>query len=85
MAAPRADRAHLPVPERHPNGYKQYGGSHLGRLLRIKSLVRLGFVERPRRARLDTSELSGEPQVRVFTRRKSSTSVTTSSGYWACG
>ena len=33
----------LPVPERHSNGYKQYGVSHLVRLLRIKRLVDLGF------------------------------------------
>jgi DNA-binding transcriptional MerR regulator len=33
----------LPVPERHANGYKQYGVSHLVRLLRIKRLVDLGF------------------------------------------
>ena len=33
----------LPVPERQSNGYKQYGVSHLVRLLRIKRLVDLGF------------------------------------------
>jgi DNA-binding transcriptional MerR regulator len=33
----------LPVPERHSNGYKQYGVGHLVRLLRIKRLVDLGF------------------------------------------
>ena len=33
----------LPEPERHSNGYKQYGVSHLVRLLRIKRLVDLGF------------------------------------------
>jgi DNA-binding transcriptional MerR regulator len=33
----------LPEPERHANGYKQYGVPHLVRLLRIKRLVDLGF------------------------------------------
>ena len=33
----------LPEPERHSNGYKQYGVAHLVRLLRIKRLVDLGF------------------------------------------
>jgi DNA-binding transcriptional MerR regulator len=33
----------LPEPERRPNGYKQYGVTHLIRLLRIKRLVELGF------------------------------------------
>ena len=33
----------LPEPERHSNGYKQYGVAHLMRLLRIKRLVDLGF------------------------------------------
>lgn len=33
----------LPEPERHANGYKQYGVSHLVRLLRIKRLADLGF------------------------------------------
>lgn len=33
----------LPEPERRSNGYKQYGVSHLLRLLRIKRLVDLGF------------------------------------------
>lgn len=33
----------LPEPERRSNGYKQYGVSHLVRLLRIKRLVDLGF------------------------------------------
>ncbi|MFI9557373.1 helix-turn-helix domain-containing protein [Nonomuraea endophytica] len=33
----------LAVPERRPNGYKQYGVAHLVRLLRIKRLVGLGF------------------------------------------
>ncbi|WP_433803222.1 MerR family transcriptional regulator [Actinomycetospora sp. CA-084318] len=33
----------LPEPERRSNGYKQYGVSHLIRLLRIKRLVDLGF------------------------------------------
>jgi DNA-binding transcriptional MerR regulator len=33
----------LAEPERHPNGYKQYGVTHLLRLLRIKRLVDLGF------------------------------------------
>ncbi|GAA1197285.1 MerR family transcriptional regulator [Pseudonocardia alaniniphila] len=33
----------LPEPERLANGYKQYGVTHLVRLLRIKRLVDLGF------------------------------------------
>src|ERR1700754_1383872 len=33
----------IPEPERRANGYKQYGVSHLVRLLRIKRLVDLGF------------------------------------------
>ncbi|WP_433559515.1 MerR family transcriptional regulator [Pseudonocardia xinjiangensis] len=33
----------IPEPERRSNGYKQYGVSHLVRLLRIKRLVDLGF------------------------------------------
>ncbi|MDL5158841.1 MerR family transcriptional regulator [Actinomycetospora termitidis] len=33
----------LPEPDRRSNGYKQYGVSHLIRLLRIKRLVDLGF------------------------------------------
>lgn len=33
----------LVEPERHSNGYKQYGVTHLLRLLRIKRLVDLGF------------------------------------------
>jgi DNA-binding transcriptional MerR regulator len=33
----------LPEPERRTNGYKQYGVSHLVRLLRIKRLTDLGF------------------------------------------
>jgi len=33
----------LPEPERRSNGYKQYGVTHLMRLLRIKRLVDLGF------------------------------------------
>jgi DNA-binding transcriptional MerR regulator len=33
----------MPEPERRANGYKQYGVSHLVRLLRIKRLVDLGF------------------------------------------
>ncbi len=33
----------MPEPERRSNGYKQYGVSHLVRLLRIKRLVDLGF------------------------------------------
>jgi DNA-binding transcriptional MerR regulator len=33
----------LPEPERRSNGYKQYGVTHLVRLLRIKRLVDLGF------------------------------------------
>ncbi|WP_214407404.1 MerR family transcriptional regulator [Pseudonocardia lacus] len=33
----------LPLPGRRSNGYKQYGVSHLVRLLRIKRLVDLGF------------------------------------------
>lgn len=33
----------LAEPERQPNGYKQYGVTHLVRLLRIKRLVDLGF------------------------------------------
>jgi DNA-binding transcriptional MerR regulator len=33
----------LPEPERHSNGYKQYGVAHLVRLLRVKRLVDLGF------------------------------------------
>lgn len=33
----------LPEPERRSNGYKQYGVSHLVRLLRIKRLSDLGF------------------------------------------
>ena len=33
----------LEEPERRANGYKQYGVSHLVRLLRIKRLVDLGF------------------------------------------
>lgn len=33
----------LPEPERRSNGYKQYGITHLVRLLRIKRLVDLGF------------------------------------------
>lgn len=33
----------LPEPERRSNGYKQYGVSHLVRLVRIKRLVDLGF------------------------------------------
>lgn len=33
----------LAEPERHSNGYKQYGVAHLVRLLRIKRLVDLGF------------------------------------------
>ncbi|MEU6696234.1 MerR family transcriptional regulator [Pseudonocardia sp. NPDC046786] len=32
----------LPEPERRSNGYKQYGVTHLIRLLRIKRLVDLG-------------------------------------------
>ena len=34
----------IPEPERRSNGYKQYGVSHLVRLLRIKRLVDLGFA-----------------------------------------
>ena len=34
----------IPEPERRSNGYKQYGVSHLVRLLRIKRLVDLGFT-----------------------------------------
>ena len=33
----------LPEPERRANGYKQYGVSHLVRLLRITRLTDLGF------------------------------------------
>ena len=33
----------LPEPDRRSNGYKQYGVTHLVRLLRIKRLVDLGF------------------------------------------
>ncbi|MDV3126369.1 MerR family transcriptional regulator [Mycobacterium sp. 21AC1] len=33
----------LPEPERRSNGYKQYGVTHLVRLVRIKRLVDLGF------------------------------------------
>ncbi|MGW3419583.1 MerR family transcriptional regulator [Streptomyces phaeochromogenes] len=33
----------LAEPERHANGYKQYGVPHLVRLLRVKRLVDLGF------------------------------------------
>lgn len=33
----------LPEPDRRSNGYKQYGVTHLVRLLRIKRLVELGF------------------------------------------
>jgi DNA-binding transcriptional MerR regulator len=33
----------LPEPERHANGYKQYGVAHLVRVLRIKRLTDLGF------------------------------------------
>jgi DNA-binding transcriptional MerR regulator len=33
----------LPEPERRSNGYKQYGVTHLVRLLRIKRLTELGF------------------------------------------
>lgn len=33
----------LPEPERRSNGYKEYGVTHLVRLLRIKRLVDLGF------------------------------------------
>ncbi|MCO1659823.1 MerR family transcriptional regulator [Pseudonocardia humida] len=46
--SPRAVRHYhevglLPEPERRSNGYKQYGVSHLVRLLRIKRLTELGF------------------------------------------
>lgn len=33
----------LPEPERHANGYKQYGVAHLVRVLHIKHLAELGF------------------------------------------
>jgi DNA-binding transcriptional MerR regulator len=33
----------LDEPERHNNGYKQYGVAHLVRVLRIKRLTDLGF------------------------------------------
>ncbi len=33
----------LAEPQRHPNGYKQYGVAHLVRILRIKRLTDLGF------------------------------------------
>jgi DNA-binding transcriptional MerR regulator len=33
----------LPEPERHANGYKQYGVAHLVRVVRIKRLTDLGF------------------------------------------
>ena len=33
----------LPEPERHANGYKQYGVAHLVRVLRIRRLTDLGF------------------------------------------
>jgi DNA-binding transcriptional MerR regulator len=55
----------LPEPERRSNGYKQYGVTHLIRLLRIKRLVDLGF-SLPQIAELGDSDEHPEEALRAL-------------------